>query len=348
MKRKFYFILFFCIGICGLYAQETLTSYDGQTFKEGSRFKIGYHYISSSKYTTIKEGYTDNYAKKRYKEIEEGELPLSEVMVQKVLYPENTNIFYDKEPILVVQSGVCPDKEIYIHINKAIERGEVITAMMEKPLIENSVELTLDQMFACCVRVNKLPVDDNVLLNYIRTLDKKLGQECTSDKFKFEKVKADFKAKLEKAMGEFDFSKVYRVQVNNYLDSYDFTKKGYPVSYNLQENSVTRNFILCQGFNFLIENKELASFLPVSTELAEKYETRRKGANKQSYVNSLVYSTLYLTLKDKRMDIPKDKLGIINVENLYRSTLIGAEIRGVEVYDHPSCRYNLIGKIEGK
>ena len=64
MKRTLSSILFFCIGTYNLHAQETLTSYDGQTFKEGSLFKIGYHYISSSKYTAIKEGYTDNYAKK--------------------------------------------------------------------------------------------------------------------------------------------------------------------------------------------------------------------------------------------------------------------------------------------
>lgn len=63
---------------------------------------------------------------KRYKDMEEEKLPLSKVIVQKVLYPDNTDIFYDKEPILLVPSANYPSREIYIHMNKSIEGGEVI------------------------------------------------------------------------------------------------------------------------------------------------------------------------------------------------------------------------------
>ena len=45
--------------------------------------------------------------------------------------------------------------------------------------------MTLEQMFICCVRVNKLPIDDKVVLNYISVVNKELGQECRRDQFKF-------------------------------------------------------------------------------------------------------------------------------------------------------------------
>lgn len=343
MRQRFYILSIFLFTVIGiLHAQESCNSYDGQTFKVGDILRLGQHYISSSDYTCIKEGFTNEYGRKQYKNLKDEDLAFSTVTVKGII-PENSDIFYSKELLLLVQSDKLSDKELYIHINKAIEQGEVVTSMSEKPLIGNSTELTPELMFACCVRVNKLPMDDNIILNYIHTIDKKLGQECQSDNFKFEKIKAEYKSKLEKCMSEFDFSKIYFTQVNNERSDYDFTKKGYPLSYNSLENTTTKNFIPASGFNFLVSNIDFARFLPLDADKAEKYELRNKGAKKRSYTTPNVYSVVYLTLQDKRMDIPKDKFNITNVEKMYRHTIIGANVKGIEVYDHPSYKYNLIG-----
>ena len=343
MKQRLWILTIFLFSAIVLaHAHESCNSYDGQTFKAGDVLHLGQHYISSGDYTCIKEGFTNEYGRKQYKNLKDENLAFSTVTVKGII-PENSDIFYSKEPLLLVQSDKLPDKEIYIHINKAIERGEVISSILEKPLIENSVELTPELMFACCVRVNKLPVDDNVILNYIHAIDKKLGQECRSDKFKFEKIKAEYKLRLEKSMAEFDFSKTYYTQVDNVRGDYDFTKKGYPLSYNSLESTITKNFIPSNGFNFLVGNIDFARFLPLDADKAEKYELRGKGAEKRSYTAPNVYSVVYLTLQDKRMDLPKDKFNIINLEKLYRHTIIGANVKGIEVYDHPSYKYNLIG-----
>lgn len=342
MKQRLYILtilLFSAIGT--ILAQESCNSYDRQTFKIGDVLRLGQHYITSSDYTCIKEGFTNDYGKKQYKDLKDEDLAFSTVTVKGII-SENSDIFYSKEPILLVQSEKVADKELYVHINKAIERGEIISSMPEKPLIENCVELTPELMFACCVRVNKLPIDDNEILSYITTLDKELGQECQSDKFKFEKLKAEYKSKLEKSMAEFDFSKTYYIQLNNSRDAYDFTKKGYPLNFKA-ESSKLRYFIAANGFYFLIGNRSMAELLPLDADMAEKYETRSKGNQKNGYSSPLVYSIVYLALKDKRMDIPKDKYEVVNLENKYRTSLIGADVKGVEVYDHPSFKYNLIG-----
>lgn len=343
MKQRLYILTIFLFSaIVLVHAQESCNSYDGQTFKAGDVLRLGQHYISSSGYTCIKEGFTNEYGRKQYQDLKNDGLAFSTVTVKGII-PENADIFYSKEPLLLVQSEKVSNKELYIHINKAIERGEVISSMPEKPLIENSVELTPELMFSCCVRVNKLPVDDNVILNYIATLDKTMGQECQSDKFKFEKIKVEYKSKLEKNIAEFDFSKTYFIQVDNSRDEYDFIKKGYPLSYNSLENGTVKNFIPSNGFNFLVDNIGFARFLPLDADKAEKYELRNKGAEKRSYTSPNVHTIVYLTLLDKRMEIPKDKYSMVNVEKVYRHTIIGANVKGLEVYDHPSFKYNLIG-----
>ena len=49
--------------------------------------------------------------------------------------------------------------------------------------------------------------------------------------------------------------------------------------------------------------------------------------------------------EDKYMELPKEKYYVLDVENLYRSTLIGVKIRGLDVYDNKSFRYNLVGSV---
>ena len=86
-----------------------------------------------------------------------------------------------------------------------------------------------------------------------------------------------------------------------------------------------------------------AFFIPVSMDDAEKYEKRSRGTGQNGYVSPLVYTVVYLQPLDKYMELPKGKYNVLNVENLYRSTLIGVKVKGLEVYDNKNFRYNLIG-----
>ena len=90
-------------------------------------------------------------------------------------------------------------------------------------------------------------------------------------------------------------------------------------------------------------NPDQAFFIPVSVDDAEKYEKRSRGTDQNGYVSPLVYTIIYLQPLDKYMELPKGKYNVLNVENLYRSTLIGVKVKGLEVYDNKNFRYNLIG-----
>ncbi len=92
-------------------------------------------------------------------------------------------------------------------------------------------------------------------------------------------------------------------------------------------------------------NPDQAFFIPVSMDGAEKYEKRSRGTGQNGYVSPLVYTVVYVQPLDKYMGLSKEKYSVLNVENLYRSTLIGVKIKGLDVYDNKSFRYNLVGSV---
>ena len=122
-------------------------------------------------------------------------------------------MFLNEAVVFALESEKAPDKKLFVEIDRAIEQGEIVVNMPE-PVIKCE-EMTLEQMFICCVRVNKLPIDDKVVLNYISVVNKELGQECRRDQFKFRKLKGEYQARLEKEMADFDLTKTYFIKVNS-------------------------------------------------------------------------------------------------------------------------------------
>lgn len=335
--------LLFCLSILFLpaHAQDSYETYSGDTFKTGDQLTLGAYFFGSTKYNYLKYAYTDTYGKVRYEPFGGKELPFSKVTIREIIRPEDKNMFYNKAVVFALESEKAPDKKLFVEIDRAIEKGEIAVRMAE-PIVKCE-EMTREQMFVCCVRVNKLPVDEKVVLNYINAVDKELGQECRRDAFKFRKLKDEYQARLEKAMAGFDFTKTYFVKINNNHGTYDFDRKGYPLSYPTRSGSSPKQSIPFNGFNFMPVNPDQALFLPVEMDQAEKFEKRSRGTGQNGYVSPLAYTIVYLQPLDKYMEIPKEKHNVLNLENLYRSTLIGVKVRGLEVYDNNSFRYNLIG-----
>ena len=151
-------------------------------------------------------------------------------------------MFLNEAVVFALESEKAPDKKLFVEIDRAIEQGEIVVNMPE-PVIKCE-EMTLEQMFICCVRVNKLPIDDKVVLNYISVVNKELGQECRHDQFKFRKLKGEYQARLEKEMADFDFTKTYFIKVNSNHNGYDFDHKGYPLSYPTRSGSFPNNVFL--------------------------------------------------------------------------------------------------------
>jgi len=344
MERFIFIIIPLFFIYMNVQAQNTITSYDGQIFSVGDRIQLGYSALNAREYREIKQQSENNSAS--YSNLQTESYPLSYVTIEEIKEQHDAKIFLHSEPVLLVKSELTPDKKIFIHLNSAIHRGEIISEKSDNALYETSIPLTTDKMIACCLRVNQLPVSDDIILVYIKSIDTELWKACEKNKFAFNKIKDEYKTQLEKEMKDFDFSKTYLIEVNGNREQYDFDNKGYLLQYNIRNPYHPKDFIEHNRFNFFISNDEKHHFLSIAPEAAEKYELRKKGPKENGYGDGLLYFIFFLKLKDKRMVLPKKKLDILDKEKMYRHTLIGADVIAIDVFDHNSFKYNYIGTVK--
>jgi hypothetical protein len=239
-----------------------------------------------------------------------------------------------KEATLTVRD-LSNGKELFIDINNAIEKGEVIAKPAER-LYPDAKFLSDDLLLALVLRVNKLPVTDKEILFFISLKDKDLYQKCRADEFEFNSVKSEYTKQLEEAMNNFDFATIYYINNQVIIDKYDFTKNGYPI--NFIENERV-GFMKYGDYNFAFTAYEPFRFIPVTQEYGKEVNKRRQG--RSSYISNIAYGRFYFKALDKMTELKKSD--IMNMERLYRHTLIGADLVGVEAYDFKHCDYNFIG-----
>lgn len=312
-------------------AQETAVQlYDGKTIKVGDVIQAGYK-PSIYQYNTIKEKH-NNYLRD-YKE----DITFSKLEVIEINDADRDYTSSVKEATLTVREK-SSGKELYININSAIEKGEVIAKPAQR-LYPDAKFLSDDLLLALTLRVNKLPVTDQHILFFISLKDKDLYQKCRADEFEYNSVKADYSKQLEDMMNNFDFTTVYYINNQVIIDKYDFTKNGYPI--NFIENEKL-GFMKYGDYNLAFTSYEPFRFIPVTQEYGKEVNKRRQG--RSSYISNLAYGRFYVKALDKKTELPKSD--ILNMENLYRKTIIGADLVGVEVYDFKHCDYNFIGGLK--
>lgn len=331
--NRILFYLCCCLSLWTGVAQAQETSvqvYDGTTIKVGDVIQAGYK-PSIYQYNTIKtmEG---NYLRD-YKE----DIAFSKLEVTGIKNTDKTYTSSVKEATLTVRE-LSSGKELFIDINNAIEKGEVIAKPAER-LYPDAKFLSDDLLLALVLKVNKLPVTDKEILFFISLKNKDLYQKCRADEFEFNSVKAEYTKQLEDMMNNFDFISTYYINNQVIIDKYDFSKNGYPI--NFIENEKL-GFMKYGDYNFSFTAYEPFRFIPVTQEYGKEINKRRQG--RSSYISNVAYGRFYFKALDKMTELKKSD--IMNMERLYRHTLIGADLVGVEVYDFKHCDYNFIGSVK--
>lgn len=309
--------------------QNSVQIYDGTTIKVGDIIQAGYK-PSIYQYNTVKEK-QNNYLRD-YKE----DISFSKLEVIAIKDTDRDYTPSVKEATLTVRNQ-SSGKELYININNAIEKGEVIAKPAQR-LYPDAKYLSDDLLLALTLRVNKLPMTDQHILFFISLKNKDLYKKCRADEFEFNSVKAEYTKQLEDMMNNFDFTTVYYINNQITIDKYDFTKNGYPIDFIAEK----LGFMKYGDYNFALTAYEPFRFIPVTQEYGKEVNKRRQA--RSSYISTLGYGRFYLKPLDKRVELPKSD--IFNMENLYRKTIIGADLVGVEVYDFKHCDYNFIGSVK--
>lgn len=332
------FVLSTIISPCG--AQDSMEVYDGDVIKKGDILKVGYCSLGGSEYWYIKEKVADNYGKYRYQKIKDIDVAFSDVTVIRIIQQTDFEMFGNKNTVVVAMDKK-QNRELFIDIDYAVSKGEIISRFVDHS-DNQAVFLSDDLLMACQMRVNRIPVNDSAVLEFIQIKDKDLYRKCQSDEFEFNAVKDKYRKILEDMMDAFDFSAEYYIKDKLVIDKYDFEKNAYPLS---RYDNTKKDFYSYGRCEFILSNPEYGMMLPVTLDEAAKSNKRRKGLSAQGYVPNLAYGRIYLKLFDRKMEMPKQKYALLNYEYLYRHKVIGAEIKRIEVYDYPQCDYNLIGKI---
>ena len=198
MKRSLFSLccLFLIAGT--VLAQDTSVQvYDGTTIKVGDIIQAG-HKPSIYQYNTIKvmEG---NYLRDFKEDIAFSKLEVIEIKDAGRSYSSSV-----KESTLKVHEQ-SSGKELFININDAIEKGEVIAKPAQR-LYPDAKFLSDDSLLAIALRVNKLPITDQQILFLISLKDKDLYKKCKANEFEYNSVKAEYTKQLEDMMNDFDFT----------------------------------------------------------------------------------------------------------------------------------------------
>lgn len=311
---------------------DQIQVFDGTTLSVGDTIRFGDRQQYVNVYSAIKE-YTNKNGFDQYVQVSE-DLSLEEAVVLGINLPETENIFYTTNPVIVIFTKQYP-KRLFVNLNEAIDKGDIAWIYKDHTK-EDAVELTAESMFACSMRVNNIPITDEIIKSFIYLNDEKLYNACIGDEFEYFKAKPIYDKMLKELMENFDFSKNYYIRTHGEIGKYDFAKNGYPVRFGNGE------LISYRDFNLLPTNLDYFNFISVAFVEGERINKLRKMSTNSNYVPPSVYVRIYLKLLDKKMALPRPGSYF---EKYYRKSLIGTEIEKLEVYTFPNCDYNYIGSI---
>lgn len=125
MKKLFTIALLVVLNFTLTFAQDSLTTYDGNILKIGDTIKIGYCHFSE-KYQFIKEKLINEYKKAHYYHSNSGKY-LENLIIIDFLKPEKPIIFPNHSDIVLAKGD--NNVEYFIEINSAIDKGEIISEL---------------------------------------------------------------------------------------------------------------------------------------------------------------------------------------------------------------------------
>lgn len=343
MKKIIYLTLcFFTLINATSYTQiNSIETYDGSVYSIGDTILAGSKGSPYSPYLTISE-LTDKKKLAPYKEdIAFDALVISSIVSTDEVVESKSS----STDTLAVVTNISDNKTLYVNLNNAIRRKEVVAAPAVR-LFADVPMATLSDFQIACIKTNDLPVNDFRIKYYIKSADKELGERCERDEFEYHEVKDKYKAEIEERIKHINFNKIYYIDQPMGMGEYNFDEKAYPVSFNKIES---KGFLKYEDFYCSIPNMEAASLFPLVPGKARRVNKLRYYAHSPK-PNPLVFARCYFRFLDERMEIKKTSQFEFEkqLEDKYRSSLVGIEIVGMEFYTEPHLNYNFLGSVEIK
>ena len=342
--NKFSTFLLFCISFFQIsLGQTSVTSYDGYSYAVGDTIQLGYPQYSSQNYEFIVYPQIE-YNATFYKKLPKGNFPFTFAVIEKITPTEQNNVssLTEKSPLLQVRSINKPDSILFINLDYAIAQKELARNL--KPLQQGEMKLETHTLLAFYHKIHKKEIQDEELLQYLSSKDRELAKECNDNRFKFNKIKGEWKSIFDKEMANLDFNKVYFMEQPVKHSEYDFEKSGYWISYDSKFFDLDKKIIPFAPYYFLLQNYAKKNFLRMNADVAEKFETTQKGISYYSSYGTL-YARIFFRFSKEPVVFPKTDRGIA-MSVMYKDELMNVEVQKVAVFDNDSYLYNYVGTIE--
>ena len=192
-----------------------------------------------------------------------------------------------------------------------------------------------------------------------------------ADPFTMADLKKEYAAKLEKALGDVDFSKVFRIESQSEMLQYDMDKQIFPLKglwcpqIKTDQPDALAKIGFCKWDDCVFRFVNIPEFMNVSCETARAkgfYDMRKVG-KVPTYNKPLATSYTYIRFLDKKVQLPEKKNKVyhngdiksMSLADLYGKMAIEAQIIKMDVYHLPFLKisdfelfYNYLGSIEVK
>ena len=228
-----------------------------------------------------------------------------------------------------------------------------------------------DSLFVYALKLNNVTVDDDVIVRYMAHCDKNLVEKNQADPFTMADLKKEYAAKLEKALGDVDFSKVFRIESQSEMLQYDMDKQIFPLKglwcpqIKTDQPDALAKIGFCKWDDCAFRFVNIPEFMnvPCETARAKGFYDMRKVGKVPTYNKPLATSYTYIRFLDKKVQLPEKKNKVyhngdiksMSLADLYGKMAIEAQIIKMDVYHLPFLKisdfelfYNYLGSIEVK
>ena len=210
----------------GIGTRDAVSACDGKVYKKGDKIMFGVPKVSGYLFvrTFTKDGKISTMPKENLASQEAVIVDIPDY--DKKLF-EGMGVYSEEEthPLVVVE---LDGRRLCININDALSQGNIVSEYF-KSEVEGVVDLTSDLLFVYALKLNNVTVDDDVIVRYMAHCDKNLVEKNQADPFTMADLKKEYAAKLEKALGDVDFSKVFRIESQSEMLQYDMDKQIFPL-----------------------------------------------------------------------------------------------------------------------
>lgn len=216
------FLWLICFTNNAIHAENSFKTYFGKVYSIGDTITIGrnngYIYeFDNSQTRTIKQ---DLSGKK---------LTISQFYnikklntLQRMLLPFDMN----SNGVIIAKGN---GKSYLIDLDNAIFNGSIMLSY-KKSYFDGATDLTSDILFAYRIKIYNIKITDNIVEQYLKLCitPKEYGR-IQSDPFIMSDIRKKYRAKLNEAISQIDFNKVFRLKCITNVKQYDMDKNAFPI-----------------------------------------------------------------------------------------------------------------------